>query len=183
MVRLFNPFDEFVLVRAWWAGVPLHESPLAEYVVHRDAPLPALVYGLLNAVGFYDDYLWCLAHPPDPVGRRRVGIGYVSRVPEHWRHIFAPVEADLSDLRADDDEYADELAAGESDEAWLLFDYGDHHTFRFKFHALSSTRASVRAARAALRSVDASLPGCEKSHVVAVLSSTHIEQYPHFDED
>jgi hypothetical protein len=180
----YDRLQPFVLARVWWAGVPLHEDPLCEFVIRRDATLSRLVYGLLDAIGFHEDHLWCLAQPTDPVGQRRVGSGHVWRATSHWRHIHSPAEADIPHHLDDDAEFADEftvdeLAAGESDEAWLLFDYGDHHTFRFKFHNLHTNRAPVRVIRAAVRTGDLELP--EPGHV-GVLRATEIEQYPYIGQ-
>lgn len=177
-------FGDFVVARAWWAGAPLSDLPLAEFVMRRDAPLPELVSGFLGAIGFHEDHLWLLAQPRDPVGRRRVGNRNTWWVPEAWRHMSGPAEAeplDASTERADAFTLA-ELAAGDGDEAWLLFDFGDHHTFRFKFNALDANRAAARAARAALQEQGLSLPAAASREHAVVLRSTRVEQYPSFAE-
>ena len=177
--------EECVLARVWWAGRPLSGKPLAEFVVPRAAPLPVLVYGLLAAIGFHEDHLWCLAHPREPVGSRRVGAQHDWSVPDHWRYIRRPADADMYEEPAD---YADtftvnELAAGEDDEAWLLFDFGDHHTFRFKFNALTSNRAPARAARTTLQQAGLLLPSIADRRPVTILDATRIEQYPSDDDE
>ena len=99
------------------------------------------------ALGFEEEHLWCLAHPPVPAGQRKVGQRLGDGIPAEWRHFYSPVERDLfiHDAAAEyaDDFTVEELASADGDEAWLLFDYGDRHTFRLQFSSVATERRQV----------------------------------------
>lgn len=136
-----------VLVRVWQASAGKPAEPLAEFPIARNAELPLLVGTLLVALGFEEEHLWCLAHPPVPAGQRKVGQRLGDGIPAEWRHFYSPVERDLfiHDAAAEyaDDFTVEELATADGDEAWLLFDYGDRHTFRLQFSSVATERRQV----------------------------------------
>ena len=139
--------SESVIVRVWQASAGLEVEPLAEFPIARNAELPLLVGTLLVSLGFEEEHLWCLAHPPVPAGQRTVGQRRGDWVPAEWRHFYSPAERDLfiHDASAEyaDDFTVEELASVDEDEAWLLFDYGDCHTFRLKFCSVVTERLQV----------------------------------------
>lgn len=149
-----------MLARFWTAGEQLRSPTVAELVLPRRAKLPLLVSGLISSTGIDGDHLWQLRQPFGPPGRRRVPTRYAHYVPWHWAHYECPEHMQLPDFGDCHDGAARNarhcpiqiVAAGEGDEAWLLYDYGECWCFRIKFHSLQETQnPHVAAAVAALR--------------------------------
>jgi hypothetical protein len=125
-------------VHFWSDTSPLGSEPLAEMVAARTAMLDELVYTFLGGIGFTFGHMWQVRQPDEPVGQRVFGqVGRI-RVPQDWRHFecsanaFAEVQGEVDPHNASHT-VLDELCAGDGDEAWLLYDYGDDNTFRMKF--------------------------------------------------
>lgn len=172
--------SELVLARIWGAGISTKREPLAVLAMRRDDSLPVMVNGLLESMGWDDHHLWTVYQTQEPRGKRRIGVQYSFWPPKNALEYICPAELEFglplfrnaSIILPAAETHIDTLA-GEDDEAFLLYDYGDHDCFRIKFSALDTERKVSKEYRARLLAMAKSFsPG-----KAVILKSRTVQQY------
>jgi transposase-like protein len=171
---------------------PLTSTPIAVIAAPATTHIPEIVEALLTSIGYWDlDHLWQIRHPADLLGNRRIPINR-TYIPDNWPWYECP-ESFPNQYRNWTLEHLDgtrarnaaatewNRVAVDTDDTFLLFDYGDHHTFRIKTYDLSRDTPRTRAYRRQI----ADNPAWHLAltdHAILRLVTSDYQQYPGYDD-
>jgi hypothetical protein len=180
-------FDDLFVIDVHGAGASWRDEPLARLVVPAGSLITTVVDTFLEAITFDEEHLWQVRTPNVNLGERRVPRG-VWTAPDTWLHFEAPSHFEhgdpslaygLTPKHANRHSWNEVAAHG--DEAWLLFDYGDHWTFRIRTYDLNGGGAAAKAARVRLDTKRGALTAITQGPYVVF--RTKIKQYETYEDE